>query len=519
MAVVAIVLGAASIGPPAARSQGSAEPPPTPDPGEPDDEDGAGSGAGNALVPPPLPAARQTWLRDRIDAAIAARPTLARAKLGVAVTEIASGDELYANNADAKLNLASNAKLLTAVTALGTLGTGFRWRTAVFAAPPDDTGTVTGDLYLRGRGDPLLSAGNLEAIADELVARGVRKIDGRLVLDTSYFDDAVEPPHFDEQPKERAGFRAPVASLGVQRSSATIIVVADPGGGATIQLEPDAGDYLRITRREVVSVTQGRTRLRIDTKVKRDHVEYEVSGQIRAGEGSWDFRRRVDDPARYCAEVFKRALAVRGISIRQRSIGSGPVPPTAKQLAFHDSPPLAEIVRFMNKTSDNYVAESVLKTLGAETRATPGPATWADGVAAVQAYLARLGLPADSYRAGNGSGLFAATEMSPRQLGTLLRAAHADYRIGPDLVASLPIGGADGTLARRWRGRPAQGRVRAKTGTLDKVISLSGYVGVDGSKPLAFSILVNDIPAGQRSITRAMMDDIVDVLAAYLGGT
>src|SRR5262249_43382783 len=143
------------------------------------------------------------------------------------------------------------------------------------------------------------------------------------------------------------------------------------------------------------------------------------------------------------------------------------------------------------------------KTLGAETKATPGPATWDDGRAALHGYLAKIGMPAAGYRADNGSGLFDATAVSARQITALLRAAHADYRVGPDLVASLPVGGVDGTLARRWHGRPALGRVRAKTGTLDKVVTLAGYIAIDSEHPLGFAILVNDVPAGQRASARA----------------
>jgi D-alanyl-D-alanine carboxypeptidase/D-alanyl-D-alanine-endopeptidase (penicillin-binding protein 4) len=188
---------------------------------------------------------------------------------------------------------------------------------------------------------------------------------------------------------------------------------------------------------------------------------------------------------------------------------------TAKQIAVHDSPTLADVVRVMNKHSDNYVAEAILKTLGAELKGTPGGATWADGVAALRAQLAKLGM-AGTFRTENGSGLFSSTEVAAKQLVGLLVAGHKDYRIGPDLVASLPVGGFDGTLARRWRGRPAQGRVRAKTGTLDKVSTLAGFIGVDGGHLLAFAILVNDIPAGQRGVVRTMADDMVDSIAAYL---
>lgn len=490
-----------------------------------DDDGDGGSGSGKVLVAPPLPAARKQWVADQVGAALAARPTLGRARIGVAVIDLANGEQVFAHQGDMPLNLASNTKVLTAVAALDTLGNGFRWRTAALVDKlPDDAGVVAGDLYLRGRGDPLLGAGHLEEMAAELAARGVRTIEGRLVLDATYFDNDVEPPHFDEQPKERAAFRAPVASLGVARSAVTLSVVAEPGGGASLTLEPDAGDYVTIVKREVTSVTEGRTRLRVETKrpASPNKIEYEVTGQIRAGEGSWDFRRRVDDPARFAGEVFRAALAARGITIRGRQIATGTAPPTAKQLAVHDSLPLADVVRFMNKLSDNYVAESILKTMGAEARAAVGqvgPATWADGTTAVTAALAKLGLPAGTYRAANGSGLFASTDVSAKQLVTLLAAAHADYRIGPDLLASLPIGGADGTLSRRFHGTPARGRVRAKTGTLDKVITLAGYIAVDSGKPLAFAILVNDVPPGQRSIARAAIDDVVNILAAYLGAT
>jgi D-alanyl-D-alanine carboxypeptidase/D-alanyl-D-alanine-endopeptidase (penicillin-binding protein 4) len=514
-----------SIHSPPARSQGSgsADGSAAADPGkEGEDDEGsnAGAGSGSALVAPAAPAAKKAWLTEHLTHSLQARPLLARARIGITVTDLATGEELFASNADAKLNLASNTKLLTSVAALGTLGNGFRWRTGVFAEqPPDDAGGIAGDLFLRGRGDPMLTAQQLDALAAEVAARGVRTVEGRLVVDASYFDAVTDPPHFDEQPKERAGFRAPIAGIGVARSSITVSVIPDPGGGATVTLEPDTGGYYEITKHEVTSAKDGRTRLRVETKVKRDHIEVEVTGTIRTGDGSWEQRRRVDDPERFAGEVFRRALADHGVAVKQRTIGTGTVPLTAKQLAVHESQPLTDVLRFMNKASDNYVAESVLKTLGAETRTTPGPAAWADGVTAVRGYLATIGVPAGSYRADNGSGLFSSTEVTAHQIVTLLTAAHKDYRIGPDLVSTLPIGGVDGTLAKRWHGHPARGRVRAKTGTLDKVVTIAGYLAADSGHPLAFAILLNDVPPGQRGLARAMMDEMVDVLAAYLGAT
>ncbi len=484
----------------------------------PDDEDeAAGSGSTQKLIAPPDHKSRVVWLKDKLAAAVAAHPKIAKAKLGIAVVDLATGEEIVADNADAGMNLASNAKLLTSTAALGTLGGGFRWITTAYAAAePDDHGIVEGDLFIKGKGDPMLGAGDLDELAAEIASRGVRQAD-RLVIDASYFDDVVEPPHFSEQPKETAGFRAPIASFGVSRSAVSIVVDAEPDGGpASVRIEPAAGDYLRIGKNEVKSVTTGATRLKIDIKPKKDHLEVELTGQIRWAKGSWEVRKRIDDPTRFAGEVLKAALVRHGIKLKSRGIATGPVPTTAKLIASHESATLADAVRLMNKHSDNYIAESVLKTLGAETRTTPGPATWADGTAAVRAYLGKLGLPANGYRADNGSGLFAATEVSAKQIVTILRAAHKDYRIGPDLLASLPVGGVDGTLAKRWKDHAVRGRVRAKTGTLDRVSTLAGYVGVDSEHPLAFAILFNDIPLGHRAEAKAATDEMLDALGAYL---
>ena len=480
------------------------------------DEDEEGSGSGSGRVAPKDVKARPAWLKERLAAAIAAQPRLAKAKIGVVVVDLATGEEIYAHDADAGLNLASNTKLLTSTAALATLGGGFRWRTSMYADNLDEaTGVVDGDLYVRGRGDPLLSVNDLRGLAADVAARGVRTVTGKLVIDGTYFDGAIEPPHYDEQKQERAGFRAPVASLGVARGTVTVVVTAGADGGAHVSLEPES-DEVHLRKHEVTTVTTGRTRIRVDSVPGTGRVELDVTGQIRAADGDFELRRRLDDPARAAADVLRRALADKGVTIKNRALGTAAVPPAAKLLATHDSAPLALVVRDMNKLSDNYVAETVLKTLGAETRATPGPASWADGTAAVRAYLATIGIPAGSYRADNGSGLFGASEVSAHQVVQLLKAAYHDFRVGPDLLASLPVGGVDGTLAKRWHDHPARGRVRAKTGTLDRVTALAGYVGVDGAHELAFVVVTNDIPSGQRGNARTMADDMVDAMVAYL---
>jgi len=137
---------------------------------DPEDEDTSGGGAAKQLVAPADPKARLPWLRERVAAAIAAQPKLARAKFAVSVVDLATGAELVARDADRGMSLASTAKLLTSTAALATLGGGFRWRTSVYGAEPDAQGVVTGELYVKGRGDPMLGVAELRALAADVAA-------------------------------------------------------------------------------------------------------------------------------------------------------------------------------------------------------------------------------------------------------------------------------------------------------------------------------------------------------------
>lgn len=470
--------------------------------------------------------ARNAWLQVRLGTLMGSHPPLAGSKIGVSIVDLESGDALYGKEPDALMNLASNAKVLTAAAALARLGPEFRWRTAAYADKWDPTtGTIKGNLYLRGRGDPTLRAADLRVLVHDLKLAGVRSIEGQIMFDLTYFDAVIEPPHFDEQPTERAGFRAPVSALSVDGNSVVVVVEPDTSGifPAEVWVEPDLGDYVQITIADVASVDKGRTRIRVETRLEKDVIELEVTGQIRVDHGPEWIRRRIDDPVRMAGEVVKDALAAEGIPLRKKKLGRGAVPEKAIRLAYHESLPLGDIVRSMNKLSNNFYAEAVLKTLGAELGPAysipPRPATWADGLAAVDRWLVDVaGLEEKSYRFGNGSGLFASTEVSAAQMTRVLDAAWKDFRVGPDLAASLAVMGVDGTVRGRLVTTPARGRARAKTGTLAAVSTLAGYVAVDTRRPLAFAILLNDIPEGARAHARLLQDEIVAACVAYLGG-
>lgn len=494
------------------------------EPGEGDPK--ATTGARPVAAAPSDPAERKRWLTRELDAVIAAHPRLINAKISAAAAEISSGATLWQHGGAERMSLASTTKLFTSVAALRALGAGYVWRTALYgseragAEPAELTDDTLEALYLRGRGDPTLEYPALQALARDLAALGVRRIRKELVLDATFFDRDVEPPHFAEQPKELAAFRAPVSALSLSRNAITLILTPDPKGGAPqVRLDPPIPEYVKVNTDELVATERGRTRVRVElapeaAKQRRKRgatLELRVRGQLATGGGPVYRRLRVDDPAAFLGAALRAALAEQRIRAPDR-VTVAAVPATARVLVGFDSPTLGEVVRRMNKTSDNFLAEVVFKTLGAERRAQPGPGTWADGAAALGELLASLPKP---LRVDNGSGLFDASEASAAQLVALLLLAHRDFRVAPDLLASLPIGGVDGTLRSRFTGRPAEGLVRAKTGTLAKVSALAGYVGADSSRLLAFAILLNELTPAQRGEARLLQEDLVDVLARY----
>lgn len=531
-----LALVATSIGAPAARSQAPAPPPPPAadagvddvDAGPSDDDDDQPT-AGVALPRPPAdPAARDAWLAAEADKVIASAPSLARAQLGAIVVEVGTGRVVWSHHAEAALNLASVTKILTTATALRTLGPGFRWRTTVYGEKFDpDTGEVEGDLIVRGRGDPTFVQADLDDLVRQLRWRGVERVRGDLVFDGAYFDGVEEPPRFDDQPKERAGFRAPIGAASLERNAVTVVVTADRAnlGLADVALDPPGGDYVRVVEAGVVTVASGRTRIAVATDVKRDHLELRVTGQIAADDGVSFVRRRVDDPVKLFGESLRLALDGAGIRVRGKGVKRLPVPapgaPPPDDLAIlaeHESRPLAEVIRDMVKNSDNYIAETVLKTAGAEARlaaGTPGPATWNDGLALVHRTLTDAGVAEGGFRVENGSGLFDSTAVPVSAVAKVLVAAWHDFRVGPELAGALAISGVDGTLRRRLGDPELRGRVRAKTGTLAAVTALAGYAATDSAHPLAFAVVVNALPPGTRGEARRVQDTIAALAVAY----
>lgn len=470
------------------------------------------AGETSKLPPAPsgTPADRKRWLGERIDE-ILARPALAGAQVGVLVATVDDGRTLYAHDERTLFNPASNAKLFTTAAALGLLGPEFRYVTSLYGTPRH--GEIDGNLYLRGSGDPSLTVEDLWRMASQLAALGVKRVTGDLLIDDTYFDDARIAPAFDQKDEDYA-YRAPAGAVSLEHNACTIRV--KPGAKADtpprVVVEP-ASPYFTVVN-TATTVAQGRTALLVASREVEGHTEITVGGTIHLKAGERRFAKRVAHPDLFTGYTLQQLLSRYGIHVAGK-VGRGEAPSGTRLLARHVSQPLGVLVREINKTSNNFMAEQVLKTLGAEAAGRPG--TWEKGVQAVGRYLTSLGIPAAGYKMVNGSGLYDADRFSATELVELLRAVYRDFRVAADFVGSLSVAGVDGTTHRRFDGSPAERWVRAKTGTLDGVSCLSGYAAAQGQPPLAFSILMNAVPLERTADARRAQDDIADALVAWLG--
>ncbi|HEY4186984.1 MAG TPA: D-alanyl-D-alanine carboxypeptidase/D-alanyl-D-alanine-endopeptidase [Polyangia bacterium] len=462
--------------------------------------------------PPADPAARRAWLKTTLDETFSA-PPLSRAKVGVLVVEADTGKPLYARGDKTALNAASNVKIVTSASALALLGPDYRWKTTISMAANGKSGAeVAGDLYLRGFGDPTLTTEDLASLAGDLWAEGIRRVKGTIVADETFFDGTHVGPAY-EQKSDSTASRAPSAGLSLNGNliSVTIVPASKAGGQAKVLVEPPSAAF--VVQGRVITTSSGPAPATVETsETEGGRTQITVSGRVRAGAEPRVYRRRVTNPPLYAAYTLKALLERRGITIAQAPhLGVAPAQ-GLRVLATNDSPPLGVVVHDLNKRSNNFTAEQVLRTMGAEIVGRPG--TWEKGLDAVGRYLATLGIRKGSYQMMNGSGLYDSNRFTPEQMVTVLRGAMRDFRISAEFMASLSIAGTDGTIGHRMGGTPAERFVRAKTGTLATASCLSGFAGSPGHAPLIFSILMNDLAGA--SDARAAQDRAAELLVAYI---
>lgn len=429
-------------------------------------------------------------------------------KVSLSVIELGSAQTLIAHNATVPLNPASNLKLLTAATAMIELGPEFRTRTAMFGK---EAPRMEGGVCIKGQADPSLTRADFSSFAQRLLEDGVHEVDS-VVIDGSYFDTSILPPAFEQQPNEVAPFRAAIAAVSVDANAYALRVRPGAKLGAPVIAAVDGSGYFDLENGLTTSAASAPNVTAAERDLG-DRIALSLQGSLPLGSGPVLYMRRVTSPLAFAGYVFIDALRAAGIKTPER-VTLGTCAPDAPMIVMRNSPALSETLSRMGKDSDNFVAEMVLKTLGAERQRKPG--TSAGGVSVVMNALQRLHLPLEGVTVINGSGLFQGNRVTTALLSQLLLAMYRNPSLRDDFIAHLAVGGIDGTLARRFRNLPAPRIVRAKTGTLDDAIALSGYVlGPTPERAFSFSFLANGV-TGKHGQARDLIDRVVDALVARL---
>ncbi|MEP7381447.1 MAG: D-alanyl-D-alanine carboxypeptidase/D-alanyl-D-alanine-endopeptidase [Gemmatimonadota bacterium] len=476
-----------------------------------------------ASTPAPRVAPAVAALRQRVDSMVNA-PQFRSALFGILVVNPETGDTLVSHNAGKLFIPASNQKLLTGAVALQLLGGDYRYQTTVGASGPVVDGLLLGNLVVSGTGDPSVSDHMmkdamlpLRAMADSVAAHGVRRITGAIVPGADAFPGATLGYGWawDDLDDD---YSAGVDELYFNEGFSKLVVHGgvSAGDSVTVRTIPARTvPHVRIWARTVAppasAAPRGRAR---DLTIRQDSTDAAtviLDGTIAVGDSAvLSIPHR--DPSRIYLLALREALAERGI------VAEGGVSPwrgTAVYPLFSTtSPPLTEILRAFEKPSQNQIGEILLRTLG-RVRAGVGSAD--SGARVVRDQVLAWGAAPDGFRARDGSGLSRNDVVTPE---TIIRVLDA-MRRAPGFATfrdALPLAGVDGTIAKRMIGTPAQGNVHAKTGTLDMVRSLSGYVTTADGHLLLFSILVNNWTVDVREVEKVQDAIAVQLATMQLGG-
>ncbi len=477
-----------------------------------------------------VPVAMAADLSSRLDQIINA-PLLSHAYVGMQVVQLSDGQVLYAHNSERLFVPASNMKLFTTALALSKLGADYRLTTQIGAQVPIDaaTGTLPGDLELVGGGDPSLSGREypyrgrvppasvysfsaIEELADQMIARGLKRIDGNVVGDDSRYVWEPQPGGWSSDSFTRE-YGAPVSALILDDNTfALALRPADHVGEvARLALTPPFENFAIDNR--VLTVDRGERKVEFYRSASGR--ELHVWGTISKRDPGFAEALAIGDPALYAAEVLRDALLRRGVAIQGHAVaehrfpdeGTARVDKPMTVLAEHRSPPLLDLLQVVDKVSQNLHAEIMLREVAvASGHVGSVPA----GLDAMGDFLAGVGVTKADHYFTDGSGLSRATLVTPAAITKLLGYMNqSKYR--DQWLNLLPIGGEDGTLGSRFAEHPEARAIHAKTGTLDHVRALSGYADTPGHGRVAFSFVVNNFEEPGAGVTK-----ILDQLALAL---
>ena len=409
--------------------------------------------------------------------------------VGLYVQDVAADKPTASHNPERALNPASTMKVVTTYAALELLGPAYTWNTEVHAAGPIVNEVLTGDLVIKGYGDPRLTMESFWLMLRGVRARGLREIRGDLVLDRSFFRvDDYDPAAFDGEPLRPyntgpdallVNFKAITLTLLPEAETRSVRVVAEPALPAVqivnglVYSDGACGDWL--------------ARLKIDAAPGADAARLTLSGPYARDCGERARSFSVLGHRGYVAALFSQLWRELGGSL-SGAVRDGVAPPGARVLASTRSQALSEVIRDINKYSNNVMSRQLFLTLGALGEGAPGTLDKARSV--VRQWLVQKGVAAPEFTIDNGSGLSRIERISAKTMGELLVAAFKSP-VMPELIASLPVVAADGTMRRRLSNAEVAGQAHIKTGALADVRAIAGYVLDARGRRVAVAFLVN----------------------------
>jgi D-alanyl-D-alanine carboxypeptidase/D-alanyl-D-alanine-endopeptidase (penicillin-binding protein 4) len=435
-----------------------------------------------------------------------ARARVPASDISVVVERIGDPEPLVAWNADRPMLPASTMKLVTTYAGLSILGPDYRWRTSAYAdGPVDPDGTLHGNLYIKGTGDPKLVPEELIDLVDKIRRAGIRRIDGGLVLDKSYFAASTRDlPPFDDDAS--APYNVGPDPLLYAFKALTFTVTPDPNGTVAVDVLPPLAK-LSVDNQLV----EGNGSCGAAASAAHPALSTGTDGIVTASFAG-DYPLRCGPFTTNIAVLDHSAFFARGfVALWQQQGGTfdgqiveGWVPTDARVVAVHHGPVLGSIVYDINKFSNNVMARNLFLTIGAV--AGRPPATTEQSSRVIHAFLQKNGIPMPDLELDNGSGLSREEHVSARSLAALLQAANASP-VAQTFAESLPIAGIDGTMKNRLTNADVFGNAHIKTGTLRDVRAIAGYVSAaDGSTYVVVSF-IND---GHAEAARAAHDSLLE---------
>ena len=430
-------------------------------------------------------------------------PLFAQSRVGIQVIDIETGEEVFAHNSDEEYIPASVMKVLTAAIAYRTLGPDYRFRTDIYTDGRIENGVLNGNLYIKGTGDPTLVSEKLWKVIHDLKTNGITEIKGQIIYDDSHFDGASLIPGWTKEADLESGpaYFPPLSALSINFNTVALMVRPGDriGDDAIVNLEYPM-PFIEIEA-DVKTIAPGsKPWMVIERTIEEDQIRFSISGKINHGEvNPWIYYRTIPQPELLFQGLFRQLAKEQGITIRGRD-RMGTVPNNVVLLTTLYSQPLRELTADMNKHSRNLIAEHLIRAVGYEYS---GVATTEAGLDVLHDYLVDLGVPESDFDIKNGSGLSPDTKIKPSVITAVLLDLYRDPSIRHEFLASLAVNGQEGTLKWRLKDEPQHGKLRGKTGSINGVYCLGGYIRTNSGQIYAFSFLVNDIHRSVRSVREA----------------